>query len=164
MSDSSVPASHLEHSQHHDHETHHHASALESKFMYLIPVVALLGAMVVTGIIVKSTGAKKDANPPQQIDQVTPNTQVPQGTAQSAPDDIKSVVDAVSKLIVLPASETPKVVTITNVEQLKKDQPFFSDATNGDKLLVYSKKVILYNPRTNRVVDIAQIKFAPDTK
>lgn len=164
MSDSETTSHHhSEHEKTHDHHAGH--PILDSKFKYLIPLVALLGAMVVTGIIVKLRGSGKETLAPQETISTQPtqaNTQVPQGTTQTATDDITATVDAVSKLIVLPSGETPKVVTITNVDQLKKDQPFFSDANNGDKLLVYSKKVILFNPRTNRVVDIAQIRFSPD--
>ena len=73
-------------------------------------------------------------------------------------DDVSVVVDLVSKHILLPPGETPRIVTITSAEILKKDQPFFTYASNGDKLLVYSKKVILYNPKDDRVIDIAYIR------
>jgi hypothetical protein len=67
------------------------------------------------------------------------------------------LVDKVGKLMRLPEGN-PQIVTITNVETLKKDQPFFEHADNGFKLLIYSNKVILYDPFTNKVIETAQIK------
>lgn len=76
----------------------------------------------------------------------------------------QQIIRKVGSHIVLPSGETPKIITVTNVAEMKKTQPFFSSASNGDKLLIYSTKVILYNAITDRVIDIAQIKYTPDQK
>ncbi len=73
-------------------------------------------------------------------------------------EDPDQVVKRVGRHILLPAGETPRVVSVSSVELLKKDQPFFQYAKNGDKLLVYSDKVILYNPDDDIVIDIAYIR------
>lgn len=87
-------------------------------------------------------------------------------TSASAGDLAKEasiVIEKVRKHMVLP-DEEPKVLSIANVDLLKKEQPFFQQAKNGDKLIVFSQKVILYSPSTDRIVDVAQIRMpAPTT-
>jgi len=65
--------------------------------------------------------------------------------------------DKVGKLMQLP-SETPSTATILDKEKLK-DQAFFANAENGDKILIYSdaKKAILYRPSTNRIIEVMPI-------
>lgn len=70
---------------------------------------------------------------------------------------VQSYVETVGKHMILP-KDTPTIVQISNVEQLKIDQPFFRSAVDGDQLLVYPSRVILYRPSLDRVVDIAQIR------
>lgn len=64
----------------------------------------------------------------------------------------------VSYLMVLPAKEVPTIATVTDVNRLK-NQEFFANAHNGDKLLIYinADKAILYNPAKNIIVNVAPI-------
>ena len=69
-------------------------------------------------------------------------------------------------MIVLPEDEIPTVATVSDPEKLK-EQPFFSDAKKGDKVLIYAnaKKAILYDPMANKIVTVAPINIGPeDTK
>jgi hypothetical protein len=62
--------------------------------------------------------------------------------------------------MILPDGEDPKVATLTSDDLIKvKDQSFFTNATVGDKVMVYSlaKKVILYNPQINKIVEVANL-------
>lgn len=80
-------------------------------------------------------------------------------TGQSAQS--KDVIKNVSKLVILPANETPTVATVTDIQKLK-GQAFFADAKNGDKVLVYNqqRKAILYRPSTNQIVNINVVTAA----
>lgn len=69
----------------------------------------------------------------------------------------KSVIEKVGRHYVLP-SEEPKLVTIRDAAALRHDQPFFSQAEDGDVLLVYATKVILYSPKLDKIVEVAQIR------
>lgn len=76
-----------------------------------------------------------------------------------AKKETKEVVDKVKKLVMLP-DEEPQMATVLDVEKLK-DQPFFSQAKNGDKILVYTKaqKAVIYRPSTNMIVEVAPMNM-----
>src|SRR3990167_8021461 len=75
-------------------------------------------------------------------------------------EDVKNLTVNVGKLIELPKSEEPTIATVSNKEKLK-DQPFFANAQNGDKVLIYtkSKKAILYRPSINKIIDVSFLNF-----
>ncbi|MFA6256701.1 MAG: hypothetical protein WCT29_00095 [Candidatus Paceibacterota bacterium] len=69
------------------------------------------------------------------------------------------LVNKVSEHMVLPLGELPSVATVTDPEALKADHPFFTSASKGDKVLIYSKakRAILYSVKLDKIVDIATI-------
>lgn len=75
-----------------------------------------------------------------------------------AADEVRDIVEKVSKLILLPQGETPKLATVTDLEKLK-GQPFFANAKLGDRVLVYdgAKKAFLYDPKANIIVEVGPI-------
>lgn len=75
-------------------------------------------------------------------------------------DDTKALMAKVSSLMLLPPNEQPTVATVTDKEKLK-DQPLFTKAENGDKVLVFTKamKAILYRPSTNQIIEVGPISF-----
>jgi len=81
-----------------------------------------------------------------------------QGSQEQPITDIERVVKAVSALMVLPTGETPTLATISDKTKLQ-NQPFFKDAENGDRILVYAeaKRAILYRPSINKIIDIAPV-------
>ena len=72
------------------------------------------------------------------------------------------IIAEVGRLMTLPEGEYPTVATVADLEQLK-DKPFFNKAKQGDKVLIYpnAKKAILYDPVTNKIIDVAPINFEP---
>lgn len=79
---------------------------------------------------------------------------------QASIDQTKSVVAMVGKLIALPTDETPSLATVQDKTKLK-DQPFFKNAMNGDKLLLFikAKKAILYRESSNKIIEVAPINI-----
>jgi hypothetical protein len=75
-----------------------------------------------------------------------------------AKQETDQLVEQVSKLIDLPKDETPTVATILDKEKLK-DQPFFANAQNGDKILIYTKakKAIIFRPSQNKLINVGPI-------
>ena len=70
------------------------------------------------------------------------------------------LVNRVGMLMELPRNEQPTIATVSDYKQLK-DQPFFTNAVNGDKVLIYTKakKAILYDPKMNKIVEVAPVNL-----
>jgi hypothetical protein len=81
-----------------------------------------------------------------------------------ADESAEEVIAAVGKLMVLPEGEMPTVATVSNPEKVK-EQPFFANAKEGHKVLIYvqARKAILYDPLKNRIVEVASLTPNPTT-
>ncbi len=77
---------------------------------------------------------------------------------EAAKEEIQQIISQVGKLVLVPDGEQPTLATVSDKEKLQ-DQPFFSQAENGDRVLVYTnaKKAILYRPSINRVIGMAPL-------
>ncbi len=75
----------------------------------------------------------------------------------------KALVAEISKSLTLPKDEEPTIATVTDPEKLS-EQFFFKNVQKGDKLLIYqnSKKVILYRPSENRVIEVGVVNIKQD--
>jgi hypothetical protein len=84
---------------------------------------------------------------------------------KAAQESTQELITKVSKLIVLPTGETPTVATVTDPEKLKKEQPFFNNASVGDKVLIYTgaRKAYMYNPVTNKIIEVAPVNIGTPT-
>ncbi len=84
-----------------------------------------------------------------------------QNVTQNPKDEIGKVISEVGKLIALPQNEVPQLATVTDVTKLKS-QPFFANAQNGDKVLIYAqaKEAILYRPSLNKIIQVSNINLA----
>lgn len=115
-------------------------------FKILIPAVVIITAILILGggFYLYQSQKSQTQNDPQ--------------TATA--EEVKKVVAEVGKLIELPQDEDPTVATITDITKLQ-NQPFFSKAKNGDKVLIYSsaKKAILYDPILKKVIDVAPVNI-----
>lgn len=93
------------------------------------------------------------------------NTTAADPTLQ-AQAELDEVLEQVSKLVNLPEGVTPILATVNNADSLKEQQPFFKDALNGDKLLLYTnapdpvdRKAFLYRPETNQLINVAPLNI-----
>jgi len=79
----------------------------------------------------------------------------------AATEETKALIDRVGQHIVLPVDEQPTVATISDKEKLK-DQPFFANAKNGDKVLIYNlaRRAILFDPVADKIIDVAPINIS----
>lgn len=80
-----------------------------------------------------------------------------------AKEESQALVKRVGLLIDLPTEEEPTIATISDKEKLK-DQPFFTKAKNGDKVIIYTnaRKAILYDPIANKIIDVAPVNIGPN--
>lgn len=70
----------------------------------------------------------------------------------------EATLSKIKKLMILPSDENPSIATVLDAGKLK-DQPFFANAENGDKVVIYTKSqiAILYSPGKNLIVNVAPI-------
>ncbi len=75
-------------------------------------------------------------------------------------EDVSVVKGLVGRHYVLPTDEEPALATVEDKTKVKSE--FFRSAENGDKLLVYknAKKVILYRPSIDRIIEIGPVSIA----
>lgn len=73
--------------------------------------------------------------------------------------EVTKLVAEVGEIIELPTGEEPQLATVTDVEAVKKDQPFFANASNGDKVLIYktAKKAFLYRPSAKKIIEVGPV-------
>jgi len=76
----------------------------------------------------------------------------------------EKLLKAVGKLIELPQDEQPTIATVTDVERVK-DQLFFTQAQNGDRVIIYTEanKAILYRPSENKIIEVGAVNVAQPT-
>jgi hypothetical protein len=75
---------------------------------------------------------------------------------EMAQKQTQKIITAVSDLIEIP-TDTPQVATVADVDTLKKTQPFFEKAQNGDQVLVFQNEAILYRPTANKIINVAAV-------
>lgn len=63
----------------------------------------------------------------------------------------KEILDKVRKHVEIPDDPKPVVLTVLDADKLKKDNPFYEKAENGDHLIVTSKWAVLYSPKRDKV-------------
>lgn len=73
------------------------------------------------------------------------------------PDDIKEKVGR----HILVSSEEPTIAEIQDIEQLQDSNPaFYQNARNGDKVLAYSDKVVIYRESEDLIVSVTVVNRA----
>ena len=80
-------------------------------------------------------------------------------------NEVKEITEKLGKIYELPADEEPSVATVLDVEKLK-DQPFFSKAANGDKVVIYTKSqiAILFRVNDNKVINVSPLSIEQPTE
>lgn len=79
-----------------------------------------------------------------------------------ASEEGQRIKESVGKLILLPDDVEPTIATIVDIDKLKaENSEFYKNASNGDKLLIYSQKVIIYSPDKNIIINVAPIIRQP---
>lgn len=80
------------------------------------------------------------------------------GGKKADAEEIAKLTAEIGSAFLLPEGETPTLATVTDKEKLA-EQPFFQNAENGDKVLIYTNngRAILYRPSTKKIVDVTTV-------
>jgi len=93
---------------------------------------------------------------------ITTRNQLEQARSPAAAgqSQTQQLVNKVGQLVDLPQGEIPAIATVNDASKLK-NQAFFANAKDGDKVLIYSKtgKAVLYRPSTNRVIEYSKVNL-----
>ena len=80
-------------------------------------------------------------------------------SVNNSPAQAELLVKSVGKLMVLP-QQSPTLATVSDINKLK-GLPLFSNAKNGDKVLIYDqgKLVVIYRPSVDKIVDVGHLSI-----
>lgn len=82
---------------------------------------------------------------------------------RSANNSELPLTDRVGNLIIVNKEETPTVATVEDVNTLKAVKPdIYKDTENGDKVLVYSDKVIIYREEEDLIINVIPLNRFQD--
>lgn len=109
----------------------------------VIIILVALSSFLVYGYIHSQNEVKRLSNP-----------------QESAREETRQLTAKVGRLVEIPSNETPTVATVDDVAKLK-DQPFYTNAKTGDKVLIFNqaRRAFLYRPSTDKVIEIAPINI-----
>lgn len=79
-------------------------------------------------------------------------------SAKLTDDQVQMIIDRIGKFMVVPSDEKPSVVILRDVAALEQQQPFYRGAKDGDILVVYSTRAIVYDAKTNKLVSVSPIQ------
>ncbi len=82
-----------------------------------------------------------------------------QGNNAANQEKAKNVVEKLKKLMDIDVSVEPTVATIVDVEKLRKQNPFYEKAENGDFLVVTPTRAILYSEEENKILDVVPVQI-----
>jgi len=72
----------------------------------------------------------------------------------------EDLLSRVGRHIRLPEGD-PQIATVANIDNLVKEQPFFKGAKNGDRVLIYTDKVIVYDEQDDIIVNVGFLLNTP---
>lgn len=75
-----------------------------------------------------------------------------------SPSQISSLISEVGDKMVIPKGETPTIATVTDITKLE-NQPFFRNAQNGDKVMIFgsTKQAILYRSSIHKIIAVSPV-------
>jgi len=77
--------------------------------------------------------------------------------AKVSDQQVSELVSRISQFMVVPANENPSVVVLQNTAQLAQQQPFYQEAKDGNILMLYSNRAIIYDSVANKLVNVGPI-------
>lgn len=70
----------------------------------------------------------------------------------------EKIISRLSSIYLLPDEINPQIAQITDVKNLKKENPsFYKNAQDGDTLVLYSELAIIYRDSINKIINVAPV-------
>jgi len=80
-------------------------------------------------------------------------------TEKQVPGNVTDILEKVKKHIIIYETEMPQIATINDAQELAKSQKFYENAKNGDKILLFGQRAIIYNPTNDILVNVGPVIF-----
>jgi cytoskeletal protein RodZ len=117
---------------------------ISSKLLWAVVVFVLIGSVGSAGYFYNK----------YQDARSNPNELISQRNTEEA----NRIVDKLKKLIVINESEPPTVARVEDPERLKtSEKDFYKDVQQGDYIVIFPARAILYRESTNQIVSTAPI-------
>lgn len=124
----------------------------------LITVIAVIGIFLLgggAGYLVYNQLVEKD---------VLGKASSPEFVSEIQQKQVDAILKDLNKLILITEEEEPTVATILDVEVLRQDNPeFYKNAQDGDILIIYSQRAIIFRRDKNMIVNVAPVFVQPDS-
>lgn len=73
-------------------------------------------------------------------------------------DQYAELIGKVRAAVLVPEDEKPTIAAIADIEQVKTENPqFYADAQDGDIVLIFSTKAIIYRESAGMIINIAPV-------
>jgi hypothetical protein len=95
----------------------------------------------------------------QKVSKKTDALSLTEMQRQVVKKQVEELVAKVGRHIVLPQGEEPAMAEVKDAATLADEQPFYKDAHNGDRVLIYFKaqKAYLYDPNRDVLVNVGPV-------
>jgi hypothetical protein len=118
-------------------------------------IVSLIALVVIVAAIIGLINERRELK--QQVDNLS-STKAETSNGDEA--EAQKLKEEIGKYLQLPEDEVPTVATVVDASKVK-NQSFFANSENGDKVLLFAKsgKAILYRPSTKKIIEVAPINL-----
>jgi len=86
-----------------------------------------------------------------------------QGEEQKDQTKAKEILQRVRRHLVISSDPTPTIAEIVDVETLRAKNAFYTQAQNGDYLIVTRDRAILYSPSRDIILDVMPVQLERKT-
>ncbi len=122
-----------------------------SKFLSFLIVLGLIVLVVVLDM------RRRDAE--KKLMDLSMQVEKQQGNQEQNREVANQVIQKVRRIFVIPEGIDPTVATIVDVNQLRSRNAFYNKAKNGDHLIVTNDRAILYDPLTDKIIDVVPVQI-----
>ncbi len=112
-------------------------------------------ALVILAVVLDTQRRKAQT----ELHNVTVLLEQLQGNDVANQEKANQVIKSVQEIMDIDVSVQPTVATIVDVEKLRKQNPFYDKAKNGDFLIVTTTRAILYDDEAEKILDVVPVQI-----
>lgn len=120
-------------------------------------IFVLFVAMLLSAVYLYIRNGNEEKQKKQFVANSTPSVSDQKDESSSGVPE--TLLDKVKKHLVVSETDIPYIATITNIDLVKDKNPeFYADATDGDKVIVWKDRAVIYSESKDRIVSVATAK------